>query len=199
MSPLLEESLRIARTQLHVREDPPGSNRGPAIDEYLRAAGLDQPASGRGHPYCVALVAWSLLGASRAFDRARFPILASVCPPGPGFGEVPIKIGAHVGRLWQRTPLDRRLRAPRRGAVFVWMRDPSRPDISPGHAGFVEEVIQGPRIAGFDSVEGNTGPGPTVAGTDQDRDGDGVRAKRRPLSYPTGYIWLGEPDRPLAG
>lgn len=174
-NPLIEEVLRIAGTQVGIREQPPGSNRGPAIDDYLRAAGLDQPPAGKGHPYCLAFVAWAFKGAAERLGL-----------------KVPVRIGPHVGRFVLRARAlapERLLTVPRRGAIFVWMKDPGRPETSPGHAGIVDVVAEG-NPGYFISIEANTGAAGDV-GSAEDRDGDGVRQKRRELTYPTGYIWLG--------
>lgn len=55
-SPLVKHSLILAMTQVGVMEDPPGSNRGPKVDEYLRSVGLD-PEDGS-YPWCAAFVYW---------------------------------------------------------------------------------------------------------------------------------------------
>jgi hypothetical protein len=52
---LLRETLDIARGEIGVREDPPNSNRGPKVDQYVREVGLN-PASG--FPWCAAFVYW---------------------------------------------------------------------------------------------------------------------------------------------
>jgi hypothetical protein len=52
--PLLSHVLEVAASQVGVMEDPPGSNRGPQVDQYLRAVGL-HPAAGS-FPWCAAFV-----------------------------------------------------------------------------------------------------------------------------------------------
>ena len=54
--PLLTGMLDVAASQIGVREEPPGSNRGPRVDEYLCAVGLN-PAAGS-FAWCVAFVYW---------------------------------------------------------------------------------------------------------------------------------------------
>lgn len=51
-SPLTKAAIDFAVTQIGVMEKPLGSNRGPEVDEYLRAAGLD-PEDGS-FAWCVA-------------------------------------------------------------------------------------------------------------------------------------------------
>ncbi len=52
-TPLLAKVLEIARGEIGVLEDPPGSNRGQRIEEYLESTGL-----GGGYPWCAAFVHW---------------------------------------------------------------------------------------------------------------------------------------------
>ena len=61
-SRLTEAVLAFAETQIGVMEDPPGSNRGPEVDRYLRAAGLD-PEKGD-FPWCVAFTHFCYLTAA---------------------------------------------------------------------------------------------------------------------------------------
>lgn len=51
-SPLTKAAIDFALTQIGVLENPLGSNRGPEVDTYLKAVGLD-PASGS-FSWCVA-------------------------------------------------------------------------------------------------------------------------------------------------
>jgi CHAP domain/Putative peptidoglycan binding domain len=55
-SPLLSTTLQVAASQLGVVEDPPNSNRGPMVDQYLQSVGLD-PA-GNHYSWCAAFVYW---------------------------------------------------------------------------------------------------------------------------------------------
>lgn len=60
-SALAQKVIAIAKAEVGTMEDPLGSNRGPRVDQYLTAAGLD-PASGS-FPWCAAFVYW-------CFDQA---------------------------------------------------------------------------------------------------------------------------------
>lgn len=51
-SDLTKAVIEFARSQVGVMEDPTGSNRGPEVNEYLKAVGLD--ATGGSYPWCVA-------------------------------------------------------------------------------------------------------------------------------------------------
>jgi len=170
---LVEDALRIAAGEIGVREEPPGSNRSERIDEYIRAAGLDpedpfRRGKKRGYPYCAALLVWAFARAARKHG------IASPCPRT-----------AKVARLWERAPAWARTKTPSRGAIFIHLLEPNDPE-SDGHAGIVEHVILG--TPGFLlTIEGNTGPQGAVG--QDDRDGDGVRAKRRELKYVNvGYL-----------
>ncbi len=55
-SALLSKVLEIAASQIGVTEDPPNSNRGPKVDEYLRTVGLDP--QGQHYSWCAAFVYW---------------------------------------------------------------------------------------------------------------------------------------------
>ena len=48
-----EAALRYALTFVGVKEQPPGSNRGPLIDKWLEGAGISVPP---GAPWCMAFV-----------------------------------------------------------------------------------------------------------------------------------------------
>lgn len=53
---LFAEVIRIANTQLGVREDPPNSNRGKDVAKYLKSVGLD--ANSGHYSWCMAFVYW---------------------------------------------------------------------------------------------------------------------------------------------
>ncbi len=60
--PLLAGALRVAAEEIGVMENPPGSNRGPKVDQYLRTVGLD-PSNGS-FAWCAAFVYWSFAQSS---------------------------------------------------------------------------------------------------------------------------------------
>lgn len=60
---LAEKTIEIATSQDGEKEHPPGSNRGPGVDKYLKAVGLD--ASKGAYPWCSALVTWSVYEAEK--------------------------------------------------------------------------------------------------------------------------------------
>ncbi len=53
---LFKEVIKIAKSQLHVREDPPNSNRGADVAKYLRSVGLN--ANSGNYAWCMAFVYW---------------------------------------------------------------------------------------------------------------------------------------------
>ncbi len=65
-------AVECAHAELPVREVPPGSNRGPRVDEYLRAVGLD-PAAGS-YAWCAAFVYFCFDKASQRRGR-RNPLV----------------------------------------------------------------------------------------------------------------------------
>ena len=62
--PLLAETLRVATTQIGVKEDPLGSNRGPQVDRYLKSVGAPL-----GSPWCAAFVYFCFQQASTGLGQ----------------------------------------------------------------------------------------------------------------------------------
>lgn len=95
--------VRIATHEVGTQENPPGSNRGIAIDNYLRAAGV-----GLGQPWCAAFVSWVLREAG-ALEGLRYtasaaqmlrqlrPCVGSQPLPGDVFGWINPDGTGHVG------------------------------------------------------------------------------------------------------
>lgn len=65
-SPLAREVLRVATAEIGVMEVPPGSNRGPRVDEYLKSVKL-KPASGS-YAWCAAFVFWCFRESAKALQ-----------------------------------------------------------------------------------------------------------------------------------
>jgi len=63
-SSLVSEAIKFAETQVGVRERPLGSNRGPEVDRYLRAVGLD-PVN-HSFAWCVAFTHFCYQTAAQA-------------------------------------------------------------------------------------------------------------------------------------
>lgn len=77
MTDLQDRVVTLATACLGVTEHPPGSNRGPEIDSYLRRVGLD-PTKGS-YPWCASFVSAIILDAADALHLThRFRGSASV-------------------------------------------------------------------------------------------------------------------------
>jgi hypothetical protein len=142
-SPLTEEVLRFAATQVRVMEDPLGSNRGPEVDIYLRSVGLD-PAS-ESFPWCVAFTHFCYL---KAAERRGVPNphikTAGVLDHWRKAGAKP-----DVRRVNKAEAVaDPRLVTP--GSLFVIDAGGGK-----GHSGIVVSVANGRLV----TIEGNTNPG----------------------------------------
>lgn len=112
---LVARALEIAETQIGVRET--GRNRGPEVDEYIRAAGLD--LEGGDYPWCEAFIQWCYRHAAKDLGvENTLPRTASVV------------------RLWTRSPSRAKSQEPTPGAIFCL----AVPGSSRGHAGFVVDV-----------------------------------------------------------
>ena len=74
---LAQEALRIAGTQVGVREDPLGSNKGPMVNQYLASTGTPP-----GFFWCMAFVHWCFqqaatsLGVPNTFPRTAGCLVA---------------------------------------------------------------------------------------------------------------------------
>ncbi len=152
MTPARLEAVRIARTQLGIKEHPAGSNWGPRVSLYLKSAGINFPA-----PWCAAFVTYCL-------TRAGY----KVTTPGPASVESWEQWAKRHGYLVAR---------PLRGDIvcYDWNADNWY-----DHIGFVERVLalrwRGRVFVGYvKTIEGNTTSG---ARGDQSN-GGGVWPRRR--------------------
>jgi hypothetical protein len=125
-SDLALKSLWHAIGEIGVRERG-GINRGPEVDDYLRAAGLD-PERGQ-YPWCAAFVVW-------CFQRAANDLQLAT----------PLARTAGVFRLWEAHK-EHRTQRPEVGALMIQDHGGGR-----GHCGLV--IAVGPRTVV--TVEGNT-------------------------------------------
>ncbi len=165
-SRLLKRVLEIASSQIGVREKPPNSNRGPEVDLYQLAAGLN-PANG--NAWCVAFIFF-------CFEQAAAELRQ----------ENPMVEKAHVLTHWRL--------AGERGVPRIFGKDAKADPglIKPGHifamavgtkgqghSGLVIEVLRDGR---FKTIEGNS----NEAGS---REGIGVFAReRKPSEINRGFI-----------
>ncbi len=130
---LLTETLKVAVKQLGVMEDPPGSNKGPVVDQYLASVGLPS-----GLFWCAAFVYWG-------FDKAS----TTLGKKNPLF-----KTG-HVMTHWNKTTgkkitTDEAVNKPsliKPGHIFIMNTGGAA-----GHTGIVEKVEGG----FIHTIEGNS-------------------------------------------
>lgn len=161
-SGLIAQVLRVAGAEVGTRESG-GPNRGPRVDEYLRAVGLD-PTRGS-YAWCASFVYYCFKSASVTLSARNPCVRTAGCM-------------AH----WQRAPERARLPSSeisdpattiRPGAIFIVDHGKGR-----GHTGLVERVT----ASSIHTIEGNTNEGGS-------REGDGVYRRVRPLSrINTGFI-----------
>jgi hypothetical protein len=153
-APFAAEVLKIAAAEVGVRESG-GANRGPRVDEYLRAVGLD-PTRGA-YAWCASFVYFCFARAATALG------LANPC----------VKTAACLTH-WERAPAWARILAAdvtanpgviRPGAIFIVDHGKGK-----GHTGIVERAT----ASAIHTIEGNT----NAAGS---REGDGVYRKIRTL------------------
>lgn len=122
-------AVSYALMEVGVKEDPPGSNRGPRVDVYIRAAGLD-PDEGS-YPWCACFVTWAVREAHLRANLMRFR----------GAARVVDMVQLNSG-LWIPEPVD--------ACVFCHVNDNDT-----GHAGFVLQSCKAHPDC-FLTVEGNT-------------------------------------------
>lgn len=166
LSPLVERTLGIAAAEVGVMEVPPGSNRGPRVDEYLESVGLDP--SEDSYPWCAAFVYWSFQKASSQLgDENPCVRTAGVLDHWNKAGQ------AGATRLSPKAVIDDfSLLKP--GLIFVIDTGGGK-----GHMGIVEDFRDDRLI----TIEGNTNlPG--------DREGVGVfrRTSRKLSDINKGFI-----------
>ena len=165
-NPFLAEVIAVAQSQIGTLEQPLGSNRGPQVDLYLRAAGLN-PLAGS-FPWCAAFLYWCCEQAAQKIGRAN-PAIKT----------------AGVLDLWNRAgrPGARRILAAeaevnpdlvKPGQLFM-----IKTSETTGHTGLIEAVAAGK----LTTIEGNTND----IGS---REGIGVfrRQKRRIGDMNLGFI-----------
>jgi lysozyme family protein len=164
---LLRRVVEVAASeeQQHVREVPLGSNRGPRVDQYLRAAGID-PTTGS-YPWCASFVVWCFDSAARALGVAS-----------------PVPRTAGVHDMWQKAGRAGFRRIPYDAAIA----DPSQ--VQPGHVFFIDTgeghghtgLVVGRSGIDLQTIEGNTNE---LGG----REGIGVFARTRPVRQATlGFV-----------
>ncbi len=154
-SNILKKAVEIAASQIGVVEQPPLSNRGPQVDEYLKSVGLN-PA-GHHYSWCAAFVYWSFQQAAQQ--------LGIINPLYKTAGVLDHWANARCIKILKLTALaNPALIIP--GSIFIIDHGGGL-----GHTGMVESVNGG----NLTTIEGNTNPG-------QSREGYGVfRLTRRKI------------------
>ncbi len=158
-------ALGMAVTQLGVLEQPPGSNAGPQVNQYLKSVGL-----GGGFFWCMAFVFWCFREAANQSGQANpFPKTAGCID---AWNKVKAK---SPGRIITRAAALANPALVKPGQVFILDFGKGA-----GHTGFVRQSFGGP----LRTVEGNS----NATGS---RNGLGVfELNRRKIPDPTlkGFI-----------
>lgn len=156
---LLTEVIKIAVTQLGVMEVPPGSNKGPEVDQYLASVGLPP-----GNFWCAAFVYWCFNKACTQLGRNN-----------------PVYKTGHVMTHWNKTAGKKIVTVDavdkpsliKPGHIFILNTGGSS-----GHTGLVEKVEGG----FIHTIEGNSNDGGS-------RNGIGVfRLQRKIAKINRGFI-----------
>lgn len=140
-SKLLAATLKVAASQVGVREKPMGSNSGPEVNKYLASVGL-----GPGNAWCIAFVYWCFEQAAKELGVAN-PVVKT--------GGVLAHWNAAGERGIPRIKTDQAVNKPSLitpGMIFVIDTPPPG---GGGHAGLVEAVIGGK----LTTIEGNSNDG----------------------------------------
>lgn len=167
-SKLMAKALEIAVSQIGVRENPIGSNRGKEVEAYLASVGL-----GGGNPWCMAFI-YSCFDQAAKQNKINNPL---------------VKTG-HVLTHWVEAGRNNTPRITTSQAIgnpglilpgMIFIIDTGTPG-GAGHTGLVEKVSGG-RIT---TIEGNTNVG-------GEREGIGVfrRDSRKIASINKGFIDYG--------
>ena len=166
-SPLLAKAITIAKSQIGVMEQPPGSNRGPEVDEYVRRVGLSPAGK---FAWCAAFLYFCFDEASRAQGRTN-PVVktAGVLDHWNTAGR------RGVPRVTKaRAVQDPGLVQP--GHIFII--DTGAPG-GGGHTGLVVEVVGGKLV----TIEGNTNDAGSAEGV-----GVFMRQSRKIAQVNKGFI-----------
>jgi len=131
-----ETALRIALTQVGVKEQPANSNRGPRVDVYQDADDLP----GRGYAWCMSFVQWCYREAEKTLPRRT---------PSVGFF-----LGWARDAGWV-------VPTPKRGDIVCYQFDA---DNWPDHVGIVSAVLPGGFIRAVEgnTAHGNDANGGAV-------------------------------------
>ncbi|MES2701862.1 MAG: CHAP domain-containing protein [Bacteroidota bacterium] len=130
-------ALQIAQSQVGQAETPKGSNTGPMVNEYLKAAGLKP-----GYPWCQAFVYWCYAEAAKCMkSNARVVRTASV---SECWKKATGKKLSKMEALQNPTQL-------RPGDQFILLFDNGT-----GHTGIVESIVATNAGVVLHTIEGNS-------------------------------------------
>lgn len=167
VSPLVKRTLVVAAMQVGVTEEPPGSNSGPMVDEYLKSVGLN-PAEDS-YPWCAAFVHWVFQRAAKDLGLPNHPAIQTA-----GVLDHWNKAGRKGITRLRSEDIEEDFSRLSRGLIFVINTGGGK-----GHMGMVEGFREDRLI----TIEGNT----NSAGG---REGVGVfrRTSRKLADINTGFI-----------
>ena len=167
---LQQRALRIALTQVGVREVPINSNRGPEVEKYLQCVGM-QP----GNAWCAAFTSWCIWQAGGK---------APVTHPHTAWTPAIWEWGKKHGMAFSAEDVQEKLvdAGDWSGALFLIHGNVgNEPMPRVKHVGFVEKLEDGY----VHTVEGNT----DASGS---REGGGVYQNRRALPSIYGFVTYGD-------
>jgi len=160
-SPLAREAIKIAHDEIGIKEDPPRSNRGPRIKEYLRCVGLPEPNS-----WCAAFVYWGFEQAASKQNRVNPLVKTGGCMEHWNKNRIGEKLDAAHAIA---NPL---LVKP--GSIFIISRGAGK-----GHTGIVTGIFDDY----LHTIEGNTN-------NEHSAEGEGVfQLQRRISTVNLGYLF----------
>jgi hypothetical protein len=132
---LLTETLKIAQREVGVMEDPPGSNRGLKVNEYLASVGL-----GPGQFWCAAFLYWCFQKACTNLGRKN-PVLKT--------GHCMTHWRDTAGKKILATDAVNKPSLIKPGHIFIINTGGSH-----GHTGLIEKIEGG----FIHTIEGNSNP-----------------------------------------
>ena len=145
-SELTLEVIKVASTQIGVLEEPLGSNRGPMVDEYQQAVGLNLKPGKPGYYWCVAFTYYCYQQATLELGLTKNPHIKTAGALDH-WNKSKTKPGiTRITRIQAIT--DPSLIKP--GALFIIDYGSGL-----GHTGIVTEINQGRLV----TIEGNTNAG----------------------------------------
>jgi peptidoglycan hydrolase-like protein with peptidoglycan-binding domain len=140
------EVINYAISQIGVLEDPLGSNRGPVVDQYQQAVGLNLKPGKSGYSWCVAFTYFCYQQAANEIGLMSNPHIKTA---GALDHWNKVKTKSGITRISRIQAIGNpSLIKP--GAIFIIDYGNGL-----GHTGIVKEINQGRLV----TIEGNTNPG----------------------------------------